>query len=256
MNEAPALVVLRCRDADDALDELAAALGERLGVVPRAIGSPPARAAGGADADLAASRGCLLEAGGQLEDALGAGRRLELLAGDAAIALTTLPTLARLRPDARVLWLDAHACFDTPERAPGQPLARMALSGACGYWDSGLPGVIDPRRVVCCGTRVLRPAERELLERARVTVIGTTLETLVYVQNALDGAATYVHLDLDVIDPEELARPDGIPEGLTAEKVLDLLDAVADTCEVLGVQVTGPAPGTAAVVADLLAPLA
>ena len=240
-----ALVAMACRstsrDPDTArgLQVLAGALGRRLGGPARRIGTAPALALADPVADLARARGCLLEAGGQVEDALDAGARPVLLAGDGAIALTTLPTVARRRPEARVLWLDAHACFHTPDAAPNRGLEQMALAGACGRWQSGFAGALDARQLVLCGTRSIDAAERELLASPPVRVVGTTLETLVHLQHALDGAPTYVHLDVDVLDDEAMPVPAPVPGGLPVEKLLDLLDAVADSCEVIGLEVCG-----------------
>jgi arginase len=257
----PAVVGLRCRTGDRTpaamrgAEALALAFGDRLGVAPRLIGSVGDAAPQRYDADLAASRGCLLEAGGQVDDALSAGVLPVLTAGDCSIALTTLPTVARLRPDAKVLWLDAHGDFNTPQTTESAYLGGMALSGACGMWETGFEGAVAPDRVVMCGVRRLDAGERDLLERTRVTVIGPTLETLVYLQNALDGAPTYVHVDLDVLDPEAFGAvqfPE--PGGLPVDKLFDLLDAVADLCEVVGVEITNfSAPADARDTAHLAA---
>jgi len=240
------VVGLRCRTSDrgkaslEGVDVLAPRLGERLGVQPRMIGSPqPPRAAAWQD-DLRESRGCLLEAGGQVDDALDAHGFPVLVAGHCSIALTTLPALARHRPDARVLWLDAHGDFNTPETSPSGFLGGMCLAGACGRWDAALDQPAFPAdRVVLCGIRDLDGGERALLERSAATVIGASLETLVYLQNALDEAPVYVHLDLDVLDPEAMPAEFPADGGLSEEKLYDLLDAVADGCEVVGLEITG-----------------
>jgi arginase family enzyme len=233
-----AVVAMRCRagapgqPAATGVDRLAAAIGDLTGVAPRPIGSfasPPAHYG----EDLEVSRGCLLEAGGQVQDAIAGGARPILVAGDGAIAVTTLPTVARLRPDARFLWLSGSASFHTPQSTPDGRLAGMALAGACGRWGTGFEGAIAGEQAVLCGVGALPDAEREALGAAGATVIGTTLETLVFLQNALDGAAVYVHVDVDLV----LGGPD--EGGLSEEKLFDLLDAVSDSCEVLGVQVTG-----------------
>ena len=233
-----ALVALRCRAGAPAepaargVEALAEAIGGLLGTDPRPIGSfaaIPERY----DEDLEVSRGCLLEAGGQVQDALADGARPILVAGDPAIALTTLPTVGEQRPDARILWLSARACFDTADSSPDGGLGGMALAGACGRWDSGLPGAIDGSRLVLCGVGDVSGAERDAIAAAGATVIGTSLETLVFLQNALDGSPVYVHLDAGVLAAE------GSSDGLSAEKLFDLLDAVADACEVVGLEVSG-----------------
>jgi arginase len=174
-----------------------------------------------------------------VDDALSGGNAPVLLAGECSIAVTTLGAALKNRPDAKVLWLDAHGDFNTPEISGSGYLGGMSLAGACGVWDAGLAEPIDPSRVVLAGVRDLDPRERELLEESPVTVVGASLETLVYTQNALDRAPIYVHLDLDVMDPESfLTTQFPAPGGLGADKLYDLLEAVAGECEVIGVEVT------------------
>lgn len=238
------LVALRCRTSDRTpalvrgVDELAPMLAERLGVESRSIGSPSAPRRAGWEEDLRDSRGCLLEAGGQVDDALEAGGVPVLLAGECAVALTTLPTVARHRPEARILWLDAHGDFNTPATTESDYLSGMSLSGACGLWDAGLGGPIGPDRAILAGVRDVDQEERALLERSAATVIGSSLETLVATQNALDRAPVYVHLDLDVLDPDDFPAEFPAPGGLAPDKLYDLLEAVAGECEIVGMEVT------------------
>ncbi len=240
------LVALRCRTSDRSaapsrgVDTLAPLIGGRLGREARIIGSGAEPRSASFDEDLRDSRGCLLEAGGQVDDALSGANLPVLLAAECSIALTTLPAALSHRPDARVLWLDAHGDFNTPETTASRYLGGMALAGACGLWDAGLGAQpVAAERVVLAGVRDLDSAEREALERSDVTVIGASpVETLVAVKNALDGAPVYVHLDLDVLDPEDFPAQFPAPGGLGPEKLYDLLEAVTDTSEVIGFEVT------------------
>ena len=239
------LVGLLCRTSDRTsaaargVETLAPLLGERLGREPRLIGAPGDPRAARFEEDLADSRGCLLEAGGQVDDALSGGNTPVLLSGDCSIALTTLPTALRWRPEAKVLWLDAHGDYNTPATTPSGFLGGMCLAGACGEWEAGLGGTIPAEKVVLAGVRDLDAEERVLLERSEATVIGASvIETLVAVKNALDGAPVYLHLDLDVLDTEAFPAQFPAPEGLRPEKLYDLLEAVAEDCEVVGVEVT------------------
>ncbi len=246
MSDGVSLVGLRCRTSErtDApplgVEALALLLGKRLGREPRLIGTAGEPRDGRYDADLRDSRGCLLEAGGQVDDALSAGDVPVLLAGECSIAATTLPTVARMRPEAKVLWLDAHGDFNTPDTTESAYLGGMALAAACGLWKTGLTdGSIDTGKVVLTGVRDLDGDERAALERSDVTVIGASpIETLVAVKNALDGAPVYVHLDLDVLDPEIFPARFPAPGGFAPEKLFDLLEAVVEDCELVGVEVT------------------
>jgi arginase family enzyme len=240
------LVALRCRTSDRTpaavrgVDSLAPLIGKRLGRDPREIGSPGEPRESTYEEDLRDSRGCLLEAGGQVEDALAAGSLPILLAGECSIALTTLPTVLRHRPDTVVLWLDAHGDFNTPGTTLTKSLSGMSMAGACGLWDAGLIAETVPEdRVVLAGVRDLDPEERTALERSDVSVIGASpVETLVAVKNALNGEPVYIHLDLDVLDPAIFPAREPAPGGLAPEKLFDLLEAVTGDSELVGLEVT------------------
>jgi arginase len=239
------LVLLCCRTSDRTpggalgAQTLAPLIGKRLGVEPRTIGSVAEPRETRFDEDLRDSRGCLLEAGGQVDDALADGRVPVIAAADCSISVTTLPCALRHRPDAKVLWLDAHGDYNTPDTTGSGYLGGMCLAGACGEWDAGLGDTIEPERVVLAGVRDLDAGERELLERSAATVIGASVvETLVAVKNALDGAPAFVHLDLDVLDPEEFPAAFPAPGGLTSDKLYDLMEAVAEDSELVGLEIT------------------
>ena len=231
-------VAMLCRTSER-VPHATRALAEVLPGDVRFVGSEEDPREASWEDDLRDSRGCLLEAGGQVDDALAGGTFPLLVAGNCSVALTTLAAVRRHRPDARVLWLDAHGDFNTPETTRSGFLGGMPLAGAVGEWDAGLGVEPFPAdRVVLAGVRDLDPQERELLERSPATVVGAGLDTLVAVQNALDRAPVYVHLDVDVLDPEEMPAQFPVPGGLRADKLYDLLEAVADECEIVGIEVT------------------
>lgn len=239
------LICLCCRTSDRTpggvlgAQTLAPLIGKRLGMEPRTIGSRAEPRQSSYEEDLSESRGCLLEAGGQVDDALGGGRVPVLTAADCSICVTTLPAALRHRPDAKVLWLDAHGDYNTPDTTGSGYLGGMCLAGACGEWDAGLGDAISPEQVVLAGIRDLDAGERELLERSPAAVIGASpVETLVAVKNALAGAPVFIHLDLDVLDPEEFPSANPVPAGLSSDKLYDLMEAVAEDSELVGLEIT------------------
>jgi arginase len=241
-------VALLCRTSDRGPEgaEGAAELGKLLGA--RAIGSPGEFRDGRYDEDLRDARGCLLEAGGQVDDALVDGRRPFLLAGDCSVALTTLPTVLRHRPEARVLWLDAHGDFHSPDTTASGYLGGMCLAGACGVWDPGLGhDPIDPARVVQWGVRELEGGERVLLTTRGVHTV-TDLA-------ALDGMEVFLHVDLDVLDPADMPARFPVPGGASPEKLRDLLSEVARRCAVVGAEITSIAPAHGTLARQVLDPL-
>jgi arginase family enzyme len=175
-----------------------------------------------------------------------------LIASDCSICATTLPVLARQRPDAWVLWLDAHADFNSPETTPSRFLGGMCLAAACGVWDSGLGAGLDPARVVMCGVRDVDPGERVLLETSGVGLA----ESPSQLPDLLDGRPVFVHLDLDVVDPTILPALFPAPGGLSDGGLRTLLAEVSEAVDLVGAEITGLlAPDRARRVATMVEPL-
>lgn len=256
------LIALLCRTSDrteggargaKALARLVAATS---GNEARIVGSPGDAGARDWSDDLRDSRGCILEAGGQVEDALAAGRTPLLFASDCSICLTTLPAALAARPEAKVLWLDAHGDFNAPDTTPSGFLGGMCLAGACGVWDAGLGGTIDPSRVVVCGARDIDPGEQRLLEENGVALVAPSEAAVAQVRQALGRAPVYVHLDIDVLDPDEMPVQFPAPGGFSPEALSRMLEAVLDDCELVGAEVTAlEDPDYAPVALEAMKPL-
>jgi len=241
------VVGLLCRTSDRGPEaaqgtrELADLLDARI------IGSPGEPRAFGWEEDLRDARGCLLEAGGQVDDAFEAGRVPILLAGECSVAVATLPIVARRRPDAHVLWLDAQADFNTPDTTLSGYLGGMCLAGACGLWETGFDPPLDPARVIMYGVRDVEGGERVALDFSGVHRIDAA--------GQLQGLELYVHLDLGVLDPTAFPAAYAARAGLAPSALREFLTEVARTCEIAGAEITSAAPGYAEVAAHAIAPL-
>jgi arginase len=253
-----AVIALLCRTSDrdargaEGARALAVELAARLGAQAREIGSPGEPRDGGYEEDLRDAHGCLLEAGGQVDDALAAGRYPLITASDCSICLTTLPAVARHRPDAWILWLDAHGDFNSPETTPSGFLGGMCLAAACGVWDSGLGAGLDPARVVMCGVRDVDPGERVLLDTRGVGLVERPAE----LAGLLHDRPVFVHLDLDVLDPAVLPATFAAPGGFSDGGLRTLLAEVAGVAELLGAEITALiAPERAKRIATVVEPL-
>jgi arginase len=138
------------------------------------------------------------------------------LATDCSLALATLPVV-----DAQILWLDAHADYDTPQTQTYDFLGCMSLAGACGAWESPL-GAISPERVVHVGARA-QPGDFDHAgqEQARAE-LRALLPVGADVLAALDAGPVYVHFDPDVLDPAENPIRYGRPGGMRVADVIAL----------------------------------
>jgi arginase family enzyme len=229
------VAVLRCRTSDRTSGGSlgAEALGLALDPDARLIGTRGEPRVAGWDDDLRDSRGCILEAGGQVDDMLTAGRFPVLTSSDCTICMTTFQSLIRHRPLARVLWLDAHGDFNTPETTPSGFLGGMCLAAACGRWNAGFEPSVEPARVLMCGVRDLDAGERVLLETAGVPTARPS-----EVAEALRDEEVYIHLDLDVLDPDVLPSQFPVPHGLSDTGLRTLLGELRRSASVVGLEIT------------------
>ena len=176
--------------------------------------------------------------GAHLADAVAASRRagsfpLALL-GDCNGALGMLGGLQRA--GARrvgMIWFDAHADFNTPETTLSGMLGGMPVAVAAGLClqrlrrQAGVDPPLESTRIVLAGARDVDPLERELVAEHRLAVID--VPDLKADRRALRGAvealaaacdAVYVHIDLDVPDPDDAPGMNlPVPGGPTAEEL-------------------------------------
>jgi arginase len=251
------VTVLRGRTSDRSADGVrgAQALGEalaaRLGVEAELVGEPGPPREARWDADLHDGRAAIVAAGAALEAALDGGAMPVLLASDCTIAMATLPALARREPDVRVVWLDAHGDFNTPDTTASGYLGGMSLAAACGRWDGGFGPGMDPRRVVLSDGRDLDAPEREEIARAGLAVVAPA-----DVAAAVRGERVFVHVDFDVLDPSEMPFSFPAPGGLSLGELRALLAELAGAAEIAGIELASiAAPNSAARLADALEPL-
>jgi arginase len=120
-----------------------------------------------------------------------------------------------------VVWLDAHGDLNTPETSPTGNAWGMPLRAAIDE------GSVQPGEVALVGARNLDPPER-----AYVLAVGIDDD----VDRALVHAdAVYVALDLDVLDPAEIACFMPEPGGLSVAEAERVIARVAGS----GVPVAG-----------------
>jgi len=169
-----------------------------------------------------------------------------VLGGDHSIAMGTVSGVARAVGGGRVgvLWVDAHADFNTTDTSPTGNIHGMPFAALCGLGDPKLTGIggISPKvkceNAVIVGARDIDPEEGELLKKAGVTVF--TMREIDergmrrVMEDALDVACRnvahlHVSFDADSLDPEEapgVGTP--VPGGLTYREAHLAMEMVAE----------------------------
>ncbi len=180
---------------------------------------------------------------GVVREARADGKLPIILAGN---CFSALGTVAGLGPDrAGVLWLDAHGDLNTPDTTRSGMLDGMALATLTGRcWRelaTTVPGFtpLPDHRLVLVGARDLDSPEQSLaaalgLHRLSAEELRRLQadERLVELLGRLAANADlfYLHVDLDVLDPDVAAvNAFGAPGGLGVEDVRTLAAAAART---------------------------
>jgi arginase len=142
------------------------------------------------------------------------------LGGDHSLSMGSVNAMARHWREAGrelfVLWLDAHADYNTPATTLTANMHGMAASFLCG--ESGLdrllggdPRVsIDPERLELFGTRSVDKLEKDLLRERRVNIadmrqidefgVGVLIRSIIDKVRGRNGVL-HVSFDVDFLDP-------------------------------------------------------
>ncbi|MEP6894028.1 MAG: arginase [Chloroflexota bacterium] len=197
---------------------------------------------------------CIIPMGRRIGDAVAAsmqsGHFPLVLGGDHSLSVGSIRGAAKHR-NLGVIWVDAHADFNTPQTTPSGNIHGMPLAALCGLGDPRLvslwdetPPVLDPSRVAVIGARDLDPGEKQNLRDAGVMVqsmeqidrLGmiTALEKCIErVSRDVDGI--YLSFDMDSLDPRH-APGVGTPVngGLTFREAHLACEVIAETGKLIG----------------------
>lgn len=176
-----------------------------------------------------------------------------VLGGDHSLSIGSVRGTARNKKIG-VIWLDAHADFNTDETTPSGNIHGMSLAALTGFgdkglvqlWDEQIP-VIDPNKIAIIGARDLDPGEKTNLKNAGALVMGmeqvdrygmvsVVEKAIERVSKDVDGI--YLSLDLDALDPQHapgVGTP--VPAGLTQREAHLACEMIAETGKLIGMDV-------------------
>jgi len=139
-----------------------------------------------------------------------------------------------------LIWIDAHADFNTPETTLSGMLGGMPVAIAAGKCltrlrlKAGLDPALPTKYIVMTGLRDVDPLEQELLDRSQCTYI--SVEDIRNLSNNLNRQMErlsqlteiiYIHIDMDVLDPSEVSgHPLTAPQGPTSHELAAALEVM------------------------------
>ncbi|HLO32755.1 MAG TPA: arginase [Anaerolineales bacterium] len=176
-----------------------------------------------------------------------------VLGGDHSLSIGSIRGAAKHRK-LGLIWVDAHADFNTPETTPSGNIHGMPLAALCGSGDPRLvclwdetPPVLDPQRVAVIGARDLDPGEKRNLREAGVMVQSMEqidrLGMVAALEKAIervsrDADGIYLSFDMDALDPRHapgVGTP--VPGGLTFREAHLACEVVAETGKLIGMDI-------------------
>ena len=257
----------------------------RFLVVPQWQGSPAARAmllVDGASAiagDLPRAATTVLDVPVEAGESLGTGvRRLsalrrtrELVAesmtadtvvigGDCSVTVAALAALPGGTDDLAVVWCDAHGDLHTPETSPSGAFSGMALRAVLGEGEPQVvlsPGI--PRdRVVTVGMRTLDDDEAPVIDGLSQLSVDDLdrVDALADAVQATGATRVWVHIDVDVLDPADLAGvSSAVPFGAAPAALGAAIRTLRERVPLAGATIAGFAPRSPAAAVDDLGAL-
>ncbi len=208
-------------------------------------------------------------------------RRLPiLLGGDHSLSIGSISAVARhcrqTGRSLRVLWLDAHADFNTSVLTPSGNIHGMPVACLCGHGPAQLTGLsgatpaISPRVVRQIGIRSVDQGEKSFVHEADLEVFDMRYVDEVGMRRTLESALasmdpeTHLHVsfDVDFLDPD-IAPGVGttVPGGPSYREAQLCMEMIADTGRLASLDVMELNPAldlrnrTAEVAVDLVASL-
>jgi arginase len=204
----------------------AQAIARRLGTEPRLIGSPAPHKVEDWRTSLTAAEAALGALAAEVKAVVERREIPLLVTSSCAASLVTLPIAVSRNTGLKVLWVDAHGDFNTPETTVSSYLAGMALAGACGIWNSGHGAGVDPRSVVVAGVRDIDVPERELLRQAGVSLLGPDRANPGAIKSFIGDSPVWIHIDWDVLEPGYIPTFYPVEGGLLPTQLRDILQSI------------------------------
>jgi arginase len=179
---------------------------------------------------------------------LQSGRMPILLGGDHCLGLGSISAVARHCREAgkklRILWLDAHADFNTSELTPSGNIHGMPVACLCGHGPQELIEIggqvpaINPKWIRQIGIRSVDPGEKRFVHQVGLEVYDMRYIDEMGMRHTMElalatmDANTHLHVsfDVDFLDPD-IAPGVGttIPGGPTYREAQLCMEMIADT---------------------------
>ena len=177
-----------------------------------------------------------------------------VIGGDHSLTLGSVAGAVKARGSVGVIWIDAHADFNTDQTTPSGNIHGMPLAALIGRGHERLVGLggfgpkVAPVNIAIVGSRDLDPDERALLRQAQVHVftmkdidrigLPAAITRALEIATAETGGV-HVSFDMDAVDPSEapgVGTP--VPGGITYREAHLAMELIADSGKMTSLDIT------------------
>lgn len=178
-----------------------------------------------------------------------------VVGGDCGVALGAVSAIAG--DDLAVVWIDAHPDLNTPDSSPSGAFTGMVLRAIAGEGEDLVrldPG-IAPSRLVLVATRAWDPEEEAFVAAHGITVVRadelSSPDALADAVAATGATRTHVHIDLDALDPADIAGvAQAVPFGARTADVVASVRCLRERLPMAGATLTEFSPSSPAAAVD------
>ncbi len=172
-----------------------------------------------------------------------------VIGGDCGVSSAAVAHAVSRRGDLALIWFDAHPDLNSTESSPSGAYGGMVLRSLLDEQ------VVPPGRTLLAGARSWDPGEDAFVAESGIRAF--TVDDLSAVSGLVAAVAetgaesVYLHIDLDVLDPGEIAGLlDPEPFGLAASTLVAAIKALRERFALAGATIAAYAPASTAEIVD------
>ena len=172
---------------------------------------------------------------------ISAGKRPVSIAGDCVSAIGVLAGLQYAEINPFLIWFDAHGDFNTWETTPSGFLGGMPLAMIVGRGEQTIAKAVGLKpfpetQIILTDARDLDAGERLSLQKSAIIHFNNPNSVAGY---ALPDMPLYIHIDTDIIAPDEApAMNYPAPGGLSVAELKYIFDKLAEKGRIVAVSLS------------------
>ena len=167
--------------------------------------------------------------------------------GDHSLGIGSVEGVLSYDPQTYVVWIDAHADINTPERSLSGNMHGMPLAFNCNLTKNNLPwlnNVLDPSRLIYLGLRDVDDFEKEVIKE--YNIMNYTAKETVYnlpdilkeIRAHIGKNPVHVSLDVDAFDPSVIpSTGTAVDGGLELDHFTKIMEVINERKKVRSIDI-------------------